>query len=578
MKHANLLAALLVLYPLASLLRSARAEGDNAGVERRLADIDRYLSSDELAGRGLGDKGLDMAADYIAQRFHDAGLRTDLFGGSPFQTFKVTTAIAMGPDNRLALVGPPPRPGEKPLRFDLALNRDFIPTMDSNSGKFDLPLLFVGYGITAKAEGYDDYAGMQVAGKAVLLFRHEPQQANPESVFNGIQDSEYSFLRRKISTAYEHGAAVVILCNDLFDVRHHQRGNDTLLRYRAGPISHVPCDLPVLHVRRAVLDSAVRASLGVDLAKLEEQIDEGPTPHSAELKGWRIAGKVDIRRTEHEVKNVLGMLDGSGSTADETIIVGAHYDHLGFTLSGDPQHPIKDIYHGADDNASGVAVMTEIARTMASQRGNSHVMLTSAGGRRHLHRRMLFIAFTGEETGHLGSKYYVGHPLFPLDRTPAMLNFDMLGRLRDDALIVKGAATAADFARLLEQTNRQHGLKLVETSGGYSPTDQAVFYARRIPAMDFFTGLHPDYHAPTDTFDKINVPGMRRVEQLLEDVAVSLADGDKWPTYVALPPPAMNDGRCYFGSVPDVSRRHGGYALAGVAKGGRFGLRGISWQ
>ena len=190
---------------------------------------------------------------------------------------------------------------------------------------------------------------------------------------------------------------------------------------------------------------------------------------------------------------------------------------------------------------------------------------------------MLFIAFTGEETGHLGSKYYVAHPRFPLARTPAMLNFDMLGRFRNDTLTVKGAATAADFARLLEETNRRHQFRLTETAGGYSPTDQAVFYARHIPAMDFFTGGHIDYHEPTDTFDKLNIPGMARVEQFVEDVTVALADGRKWPTYVALPPPGTNDGRCYFGSIPDLSRRSGGYALAGVAKGGpaeQAGFRG----
>ena len=324
------------------LLGLARAESDStadAAIERRLAETDRYLSSDELEGRGLGAKGLDLAADFIARQFHQVGLRTDLFGGSPFQTFKVTTAIAMGPDNRLALVGPPDRPGGPPRRFELVLNRDFTPTVDSSSGKFDLPLVFVGYGITAKPEGYDDFAGVQVAGKAVLLLRHEPQQADPESVFNGIRDSEYSFLRRKIATAYEHGAAVVVACTDLFAIRNHQRGDDTLLRYHRGPISHVPCDIPVVHVRRAVMDQAVRGGLGTDLAALEAKIDLGPTPHSGPLVGWRIAGRVDIRRTEHEVKNVLGVLDGEGPTADETIIVGAHYDHLGCTESGDPQPP-----------------------------------------------------------------------------------------------------------------------------------------------------------------------------------------------------------------------------------------------
>lgn len=555
----------LLLWPAAAWAEKIPTAADEA-IEQRLAEVDRYLSSDELEGRGLGAPGLDLAADYVAKKFREVGLRTDLFGGTPFQTFRVTTEIAIGSDNRLALVGPVDRPGEPPLRLTLALNRDFTPTVDSGPGHFDLPLVFVGYGITAKRERYDDYAGVKVAGKAVVLLRHEPQQADPESIFNGIQGSDYSFLRRKISTAYDHGAAVVVVCNDLFDVRNHQRGHDPLLHYRPGPIGHVPYDIPVLHVHRAAMDRVVRAALGVDLAELEREINVGPTPHSAELKGWRIAGKIDIRRSEHEVKNVIGVLPGSGPTADETIIVGAHYDHLGCTLLGDPRHPEKAIYHGADDNASGVATIIEVARALAIRRGDAATPLASIWPHGRLHRRLVFIAFTGEETGHLGSEYYVAHPLFPLARTPAMLNLDMVGRLRDDVLIVKGAATASDFARLLAETNRQFGFHLTEPPGGYTPTDQAVFYARGIPAIDFFTGKHPDYHEPTDTFDKLNIPGMRRVEEFIEDVTAALADGRRGPTYVSLPL-SLGDDRSYFGSIPDIDGSRDGYELAGVAKG-----------
>ena len=288
-------------------------------------------------------------------------------------------------------------PGQ-PVRFPLVLRRDFSPTIASNSGSFDLPLVFVGYGITAKPEGYDDYAGVPVAGKAVLLLRHKPQQANPEGVFNGIRDSEYAYLRRKIATAYEHGAAAVIVCTDQFTVRRQQRGDDVLLRYHSGPISHVPCDIPVVHVCRAVMDRAVRAGMGLDLAALEDRIDLGPAPHSAELAGWRIVGKVDIRRTEHEAKNVLGVLDGSGSTADETIILGAIT-----TTSAASRAAIRSTRsrrfirrrrrrfgHRRDDRDRPVA-------------GPSAERPSAGGGPRQAHRRLLFVAFTGEETGHLGA-------------------------------------------------------------------------------------------------------------------------------------------------------------------------------
>ena len=229
------------------------------------------------------------------------------------------------------------------------------------------------------------------------------------------------------------------------------------------------------------MDRAVRAGIEYDLARLEGQIDVGPTPHSAELKGWRIAGKIDIRRTEHEVKNVIGVLAGSGPD-------GRRDDHRRRPLRPPRLHATsairvirtKAIYHGADDNASGVAAIIEFARSLAIRRGDAATPLASIWPHGRLHRRVVFIAFTGEETGHLGSKYYVAHPLFPLDRTPAMLNFDMLGRLRQDRLIVKGSATGAELRRTRRaETNRPFGFHLTETPGGYSATDQADFLRPR---------------------------------------------------------------------------------------------------
>ncbi|MHC4179766.1 MAG: protease-associated domain-containing protein, partial [Planctomycetota bacterium] len=328
-----------------SFAPAAAAEDEaavEAAVEKRLADAVRYLASDELEGRGVGTKGIDLAADYIARQFAQLGLKTELFDGTPFQHLTSVTKAELGPENELALVGPPKGNGEKPDSIELKLGEDFSPLAASGAGKFDLPLVFVGYGITAKEEGYDDYAGVDVGGKAVIVLRHEPQQADPNSVFNGTKDSAHVPLRRKLANAHEHGAAAVVFCTDQFEIRkkvdgrrrqwqqaldrlaaeaaqfkkvdnptlqqtetQHKRIDellgevqrsgemlraeyDPVLLLRPGGRGGPPRDFPVVHCRRAALDRAVKAALGTGLAELEEKIDAEPKPHSRELAGWRL--------------------------------------------------------------------------------------------------------------------------------------------------------------------------------------------------------------------------------------------------------------------------------------------------
>ncbi len=203
----------------ALLISAARAAEEAGAVESRLAKSVGYLASDELEGRGVGTKGLDLAADYIAAQFREIGLKTALFAGQPFQKFKMTTGASLGPRNELTFVGPASEPGTPPKRIEWKLGEQFNPLAIGGSGKLDLPLVFVGYGITAKDEHYDDYAKVDVRGKAVVIMRHEPQQANPHSVFDGDKNSEYAPFKRKISNAYEHGAAAVVFVTDDFDIR-----------------------------------------------------------------------------------------------------------------------------------------------------------------------------------------------------------------------------------------------------------------------------------------------------------------------------------------------------------------------
>jgi len=598
-----------ILLGLALSVATAEATNEAASTERRLADAAGYLASDELEGRGVGTQGIDRAADYIASQFAQAGLKTRLFDGSPFQTFRMTATATLGTNNQLVIQGPVPKEGGRPQRTELQLHADFVPLSMSGSGKFDLPLAFVGYGITAPEAGYDDYANIDVSGKAVIILRHEPRQSDPHSAFNGTGDSEHAPLRRKASNAFQHGASAVLFVtddhaiqSDLDRARKHwhesieqlvkqhaefqnvknptpeqleiqrtridelvrqirrasdglREAYDPVLPFSYGERNAEARDFPVIHCRRAVLDPMVRSALGKDLATLEREIDQAPSPRSQAVEGWRIVGEVSVERSDAEAKNVLGVLEGRGPLVEECVVIGAHYDHLGWGGAGSLEPNQKAIHNGADDNASGVAVLLEVARLLASRP-------------EPLRRTVVFIAFTGEESGLVGSSHYVQNPLRPLDQTVAMLNLDMVGRLRDEKLMVNGSGTAKSFDGLLDRLNSRHGFQLVKLSTGYAPSDQMLFYAKQVPVLQFFTGTHEDYHRPTDDFEKLNLRGMRRVTQFVADLAVAIADDEQRPEYVTLPPPVRTGGqRPYFGSIPDFAHHGQGYALSGVVKG-----------
>ncbi len=373
--------AMMIGCPLGAAVANA-ATANEAAADARLSAAVQYLASDELEGRGLDTKGINLAADYIAEQFRSAGLKTDLYDGTPFQKFTLTTSSKLGPEehNTLRLIGQ--GQGESSTT-ELKLNSDFSPLAVGGSGKFDIPIVFAGYGITAPKLSYDDFAGIDVKGKAVIILRHEPQQHDEHSVFDGAADSQYAPITRKVSNAYEHGAEVVLLVTDETEVQRNisdaqkrlqqsieqlnkaseewkkiesptaearlalqkkieeltdqicsrakalTNADDPLFAFTRAGTGSEGHRMPVLHVRRAAIEPAVKAALGVDLATLEKQIDEGPKPHSAELPHWRLEGETQVVRVDTPVKNVIGVLEGEGPHADETIVIGAHLRSFG---------------------------------------------------------------------------------------------------------------------------------------------------------------------------------------------------------------------------------------------------------
>ncbi len=541
---------------------------DAAAVKERLRTAVEWLAAPEREGRGPGTAGIDQAADWVARQLSGAGLDTRIVGDGPFQRFAMTLEAKLGPadDNTAELVGPPAADG-RPRARRLELGIDFIPLAAGGSGPFDLPLVFAGYGISAPKEHYDDYAALGPQGarqKGAIVLRQEPQKDDPHSVFDGNQASQHAALSRKVANASEHEVGGLVFCNDA------SADHDGLMAFdRAGDGSERRT-MPVLQVRRAVVDELVAASLGKPLASIEKAIDDKLEPQSAPLEGWRIRGRVAIERTESETRNVLALLPGAaaadGSPPRETVVLGAHYDHLGHGGVNSAAPGEKAVHHGADDNASGTAMLVEVARLLAAQGPYP--------------RNILFVAFSGEERGLLGSAHYTANAALPLADTVAMVNLDMVGRLADNKIVVHGTGTGTGLDELVDRLVAAHAFEVAKEPGGFGPSDHSSFYAKKIPVLHLFTGSHSDYHRPTDTADKINYDGMVRITRLVAEAVRELATAPARPGYIEVASKMFAGGggdRPYFGSIPDFGKPGKGYAITGVTKdspAARGGLQG----
>jgi hypothetical protein len=535
----------------------AAAANDPVVLERLRKDV-TWLAAPEREGRGPGTAGITAAADWIAEQFSAAGLQQ--VGPLRRQSFVMTLEATLPEDkpNRAELVGPP-GPDGSPVVVPLELGKTFTPLAAGGSGAFDLPLVFAGYGITAPAEEYDDYAPLGAAAKAAaaVMLRQEPQKENPHSVFNGNQATQHAALVRKIANASEHEAGGVIFCNDVSATE-----SDALMDFRRAGGGENGRQMPVLQISRSIVADLIERATGSPLTKLEAEIDKTLEPQSRPLDGWRIRGEVTIERQQTDADNIVGVLPGTGKSADglaldrDVVILGAHYDHLGYGDSNSLAPGQHAIHHGADDNASGTAMLLEVAR-----------QLKAMGP---FPRTVLFMAFAGEERGLLGSGHYTSNPLVPLKRTAAMVNLDMVGRLVDDKLIIHGTGTGTGFDPLIDRLTEAAGFTVAKEPGGFGPSDHSSFYARKIPVLHLFTGSHTDYHRPTDTAEKINYAGMARISQLIAAIIRELATAPQSPDYIEVASKMFQGGggdRPYFGSIPDFAKPGGGYAITGVSKG-----------
>lgn len=477
---------------------------------RLSADLE-YLASDALAGRDVGSEGIALAGKYIAERFQQLGLVTDSFDAGPYQEFSIPGPPVRGAEERnvLRISGLVDNP-------KLELGISYTPVALGSSGDFAGQVVFAGYGITAPDWNYDDYAGLDVAGKVVIVLRKEPNQNDPNSKFDGTRPSQHAFFSTKELNASLHQAAAIILVNDRATVA--AVGQDQLPDVSGAGSSVSDKQIPTLYCLRSVVDALLK-STGQTLDELEAAIDAQVAPQSRSLTGVSVEGETSIQQSKTPVRNVIGLLPGQGQLAEEFVVVGAHYDHVGMGGIGSLAPGTIEVHNGADDNASGTSVLLEVARRAAEDKSTNR-------------RNIVFVAFTAEERGLLGSKYYVRNPRWPLERTVAMLNMDMVGRLTADSLTVYGTGTATQFEPLIDRIGQASGLLIDKQPAGFGPSDHASFYEVGIPVFHFFTGLHNDYHRPSDDFDRVNVAGMTRVANLVADILLELATMADRPTLI----------------------------------------------
>ncbi len=571
----------------------------------RLRQVITYLASDALEGRRTGTPGANDAAHYIAGEMNRFGLRTSIQIARPARTrgenlarylqpFPYVAIVELGKDNTMRFTRHGGSHGD--ISTEPRIGQDWMPIGFSTNARLEnVGVAFAGYGISSAELNYDDYAVSSAKDRAAVIFAGTPDGDNPHGQFARAGE-----IRFKAAAARAAGArALLIIANE------EKLADDRLSRLSYDNAGEA--GIPVLVVSRQVATKILGTQLSnyekiADARIVPAKTNQDPTldrtitqSHIFRLPvgGLDLSITTDVIRRESPSFNVVGILPGSDpKLKDEAIVIGAHYDHLGRGGEGsgslDPREGL--IHHGADDNASGVAGLLELARILSSQNPKPR-------------RTVVFIAFSGEEEGLIGSNYYVDHPIVPLANTVAMINMDMIGRMRERKLIVGGVGTAPDWRDIIARENLDNQtISLAELANpnrtpgkatavigangqvtsaivhpqhfdltlnedGYGPSDHSSFYAKQVPVLFFWTGNHEDYHKPSDTADKINYEGEARIVSFIANVVRDIDTGNKRPTYTVAKSESQGRAmgfRVYLGTIPNYADSNDGLKLDGV--------------
>jgi membrane-associated protease RseP (regulator of RpoE activity) len=510
----------------------------------------KTLSDDRYEGRRAGEIGDRKAARYIIRHFRAAGL--DPMGdrpGSFRQQFDFISGVKVGRRNSLTFIY------EDGSRSRLHSGKEFVPFGFSSSEEASGEIVFAGYGISADTLGYDDYAEIDVAGKIVLLLRYSPDGTNPHGDF-----SRYTSLRYKAMKAREKGAVAVMIASGPADEEDENYLVKSGFGHRGASVG-----IPVVYLTMKSAIGIIEHA-GKDLKEVQEQMNEQresvtfTIPIFAEIE-------TDVEKVPATSTNIVGGVEGTDpELKDEYIVVGAHYDHLGWGGDGAMIKDTVAIHNGADDNASGIAGLIELAEWFAANPQP---------------RSLIFVAFGAEELGLLGSATFADKPPVPRDQITAMVNMDMIGRMEDNEFIAGGAGTSSIWKDLVSEKASDFGLKPKFDNSGFGSSDHQSFYVKDIPVLFFFTGTHTDYHRPSDDWIWINAEGEVLIAKVIRDVLVDLGRRDERPDFVEVQQEQPGGRRGFavsLGTIPDYAATDiEGMRISGARKGSpahKAGMKG----
>jgi hypothetical protein len=514
-----------------------------------VTDHIKYLASDELAGRFPGTDGDKLTVEYIVNEFEEYGI-TPAGEDGYLQPFDYISEIKLGKDNSLSIGN-----GE----LIKGSGEEFTTLYLSANGTAQGNIIFVGYGINAPELNYNDYAGVDLKGKIALMLMYSPGYNNPHD--NPF--SKYERLRIKCAAAKEQGAAGIIV------VKGPESGEDELVKLRmSGPGETM--DIPVMNVKRSYVEYIFTNSKKMTLSEVQKNIDSLRTPMSFEFGGGMAQLKADLERIKALTNNVIGKIEGKDPVLkNEYIVIGAHMDHLGDGLKYGSLHDshVSEIHNGADDNASGVAGILELAQYYSTKK-------------KDLKRSIIFMTFSGEEAGLIGSGHFTKSELMKKYNIVSMINLDMVGRLTDNKLTIGGTGTSSIWQGLLDSLNKTYNFTAAYNKDGYGPSDHASFYGKDIPVLFFFTGLHKDYHKPSDDWQHINADGEAKVLNMVVGIVNYVNSLSAKPDFIKVTEEKKETNmgfRVTLGVIPDYSSTKEGLEITGVKSGGvaeKSGLQG----
>lgn len=508
----------------------------------------KYLASDELEGRYPGTKGDILSRQYLCKEFTEYGLIPE--GDSSYvQRFEMMTGIVKGKNNSLKI-----KSGKEEISYNS--DKDFTPLGLTANGKAEGELVFAGYGITAASVNYDDFKDkdgkpLDVKGKIVVIMKYSPTYNEP----NNDKFRQFEEIRFKLSNIRDKKPAGIIL------ITGPETDSDDNLSRLSFDMVMQGAEVPVINAKRYIIDNLLKER-GFNLSDIQKNINTSGKPHSFVIKGAYAEMETSVEIEKSKTGNIVGLLEGSDPVLkNEVIVIGGHYDHLGF---GGPNSLFHGrglkVHYGADDNASGTSGVLEIAQKLSSVRDK-------------LKRSFLFVCFSGEESGLLGSAYFTKSDIMQKFNIVAMLNMDMVGRLRDDKLIINGTGTSSVWIPKLDELNKSYSFNTTYNPEGFGPSDHSSFYVKDIPVLMFFTDLHREYHTPEDTYDKINTTGEAKVLNFIYDLSMNLAVDENKPDFVKVTTSDDKEKserksiRVYVGTVPDFSSNEEGFKISGVQPG-----------